>query len=109
MERVVLKFLNRKAAGNVYDCIITEALNAEFGVEGFKICRNNCEPLMRLEYSSKSIGDFMLKVDDNGYTTSISKASIYMGNVATLPIFNTNRSINKLYSIMKSFEGFVVR
>lgn len=109
MERVVLKFLNRKAAGKVYECNITEVLNKEFEVDKFKICRNNCEPLMRLEYASKSIGDFMLKVDDNGRTTSIIKASIYMTNVSSIPVFNTNRSINKLYSIMKSYEGSIVR
>lgn len=109
MERVVLKFLNRKAAGNMYECDITEVLNKEFEVDKFKICRNNCEPLMRLEYASKSIGDFMLKVDDNGRTTSIIKASIYMANVSSIPVFNTNRNINKLYSIMKSYEGSVVR
>ena len=106
MEKIILKFVEaNRQAGNRYICKLTEELDDIFKENrAFKLCKKSNEPIIRIEYKNRSIGD-LLVINQGTYSLEIKKHSLYMANITCITELNKNSIINAIHRILQKYNG----
>lgn len=105
MERNVLKYKSSKQSGSRYTCKLTEELDKAINQQpgSFVLCKKLSEPIIRIEYKDKSIGDLMTATTKGENCMLIIKHSLYLSNITSIHELNKNRTINIINRILKSY------
>lgn len=95
----------RNGAGNIYESVLTDELNELFNKkDAFKLCKNASEPILRLEYNGKGIGDLSGK-SIIGSKVEITKCNLYLGSLSTILELSSVSNTNKLYRVLNNYIG----
>lgn len=106
MDIIKLHYVEkRNGAGNLYECLLTDELNCLFDKKNsFKLCKNSAEPILRLEYNGKGIGDLSGK-SIIGSKVEITKCNLYLGSLSTISELSSVSNTNKLYRTLNNYIG----